>query len=82
MVIFGIIGYILTKLDFSMSPIVIGIILGSMAENNLRRALIMSSGSIPTILTRPITAAFLIVALITLITPMVTDAMKSRKNRE
>lgn len=82
MVIFGIIGYILTKLDFSMSPIVIGIILGSMAESNLRRALIMSSGSIPTILTRPITAAFLIVALITLITPMVTDAMKSRKNRE
>ena len=34
------------KLDFSMSPVVIGIILGPMAESNLRRALMMSQGDL------------------------------------
>lgn len=81
MVIFGVIGYVLTKLDFSMSPIVIGIILGNMAENNLRRALIISNGSMSAILSRPITAAFLIIALFTLLMPVVNEIVKTKKER-
>ena len=67
----GILGYILLKLDFSMSPIVIGIILGPMAETNLRRALVMSGGDYSIFVTRPVCLAFLVIAVITLLLPMV-----------
>lgn len=45
MVGFGFLGYFLNKMEFSMSAIVIGIILGSMAESNFRGALMMSDGA-------------------------------------
>lgn len=37
-------GYFLKKLDFPLTPMVIGIVLGSMAEKNYRRALMISNG--------------------------------------
>lgn len=67
----GILGYILLKLDFSMSPIVIGIILGPMAETNLRRALVMSEGDYSVFVTRPVCLAFLVIAFVTLILPVI-----------
>lgn len=67
----GILGYILLKLDFSMSPIVIGIILGPMAETNLRRALVMSEGDYSVFVTRPVCLAFLVIAFVTLIFPVI-----------
>ncbi len=66
----GVLGYILIKLDFSMSPIVIGIILGPMAETNLRRTMAMSGGDYSVFFTRPICATFLIIAVFTLFVPM------------
>lgn len=71
MIFAGILGYILLKLDFSMSPIVIGIILGPMAETNLRRTLVMSEGDYSIFVTRPVCLAFLIIAGITLVLPVV-----------
>ena len=68
---FGVLGYILLKLDFSMSPIVIGIILGPMAETNLRRTLTMSGGDFSVFYTRPICLTFLVIAVLTLFLPMV-----------
>jgi len=71
MMIAGVLGYVMMRLDFSMSPIVIGIILGPMVETNLRRALIMSDGDFSVFLTRPICATFLVIAVITLLLPVV-----------
>lgn len=42
MLIFGIIGYFLNKLDVSASPAILGLILGTMAESHFKRALLMS----------------------------------------
>jgi putative tricarboxylic transport membrane protein len=80
MIGFGILGYILQKLDFSMSPIVIGIILGPMAETNFRRALILSSGDVSIFYKRPITLTFLVIALLTLFAPIVGPKLKRKKN--
>ncbi|WP_299363897.1 tripartite tricarboxylate transporter permease [uncultured Paracoccus sp.] len=44
MVGFGILGYVLRKLDFSLIPVVLGLLLGMDMENNLRRALSISGG--------------------------------------
>ena len=71
MMLAGTLGYILIKLDFSMSPIVIGIILGPMAETNLRRSLVMSEGDYSVFVTRPICLSFLIIAVVTLFLPIV-----------
>ncbi len=79
MIGFGILGYILQKLDFSMSPIVIGIILGPMAETNFRRALILSSGDASIFYKRPITLTFLIIAILTLFAPIIESKVKRTK---
>lgn len=79
MIGFGLLGYVLLKLDFSMSPIVIGIILGPMAETNFRRALIISNGDASVFYTRPVTLSFLIIAAITLLAPLVGPLLKKKK---
>lgn len=54
-IIFGVIGYIFSKFDIPTAPLVVGLVLGSMAESNLRQALVASGGSFDFIWTRPIT---------------------------
>ncbi|PWC09263.1 C4-dicarboxylate ABC transporter permease [Brenneria roseae subsp. americana] len=77
----GIVAYILIKLDFSMSPIVIGIILGPLAETNLRRSLMMSQGDPSIFFTRPVCAVFIIIALLTLFLPIFSPAIKKWRQK-
>ena len=65
---FGIVGYFFQRYRFPVSPILLALILGPMAESNLRRALIISDNSIIDVISRPITATFLILGLVTLVT--------------
>ena len=60
----GILAYFLNKMDFPAVPIVIGMVLGPIAENNLRNALTMSDGSYSIFLTRPISVAFLVLTVV------------------
>ncbi|SDA53927.1 putative tricarboxylic transport membrane protein [Pseudomonas sp. NFPP33] len=55
MIAIGIFGYVLRKLDFPLSAILLGFILGGMMEQNLRRALSLSSGDIGILFASPIT---------------------------
>ncbi|GIO20256.1 C4-dicarboxylate ABC transporter permease [Oceanobacillus oncorhynchi subsp. incaldanensis] len=75
----GIIGYFLLKLKFSMSPIILGLILGPMIESNMRRSLIMSEGDISIFFTRPISAAFLLLTILALFLPPLISYIKKRK---
>ncbi len=59
---FGSIAYFLEEMGYPIAPLVIGIILGPMADENLRRALIAHQGSLVPFFTRPI--ALVLVALI------------------
>lgn len=67
---FGLIGYFLHRYRFPISPILLALILGPMAEANLRRALIIADNSLIDIISRPITAIFLILAVASLITSL------------
>lgn len=60
---FGILGFILNKLDIPSSPILLAIILGPMAETNLRKSLIMYEGSWSFLYDRPIALAFILFAI-------------------
>lgn len=59
MVMFGFLGYLLKKYKFPLSPLVVGFILAPLLEENLRRSLMRSDGSMMPIFTSPIAAVFL-----------------------
>ncbi len=54
MFIFGILGYILRKLNYPMAPLVLGIILGPSADISFRQALMQGQGSLIPLLGRPV----------------------------
>jgi len=56
---FGVLGYVLHKLEYPTSPIILGIILGPMAETGFRRGLQMNDGNFFTFFSRPITVVFI-----------------------
>jgi len=64
----GVAGYILRKMDFPLSAILLGFILGGLMEQNLRRALSISNGELSILFSSPITWGVwtLIVAMIAL----------------
>jgi len=57
--VFGIAGYILRVLDFQPAPLLLGYVLGPMLEENFRRALLLSRGSMQTFIDRPISMGVL-----------------------
>ena len=61
-VFFGIGGYLMRKFGFPAAPLILGVILGPIAEENLNRALIVSGNSISVFFTRPISLFFLILS--------------------
>ncbi|WP_040123630.1 tripartite tricarboxylate transporter permease [Paraburkholderia xenovorans] len=60
-VVFGIAGALLIALDFPVSPILLGYVLGPMVEENFRRALLLSRGDLMIFVQRPISAAFVFI---------------------
>jgi TctA family transporter len=63
---FGILGYIFHKLECEPAPLLLGLILGPMMEENLRRALLLSRGDWGVFVTRPISASLLVAAVLLL----------------
>jgi putative tricarboxylic transport membrane protein len=63
MLAFGVIGFLLRRLNFPMAPLVLGIVLGDLLEKNLRRGLVLQDGDLTAFFTRPISfVMFLLVA--------------------
>jgi putative tricarboxylic transport membrane protein len=61
----GALGYIMKKMDYPLAPLVLGVILSPIAETNLRRAL-MTNEDWTLFVTRPISAGFLVLALVSI----------------
>ncbi|MDR1933477.1 MAG: tripartite tricarboxylate transporter permease [Spirochaetales bacterium] len=72
---FGILGIVMRQLKYPAAPFLLGIILGNMADENLRRALILNKGSIASFFTRPI-SLFFIVFILALLVPQFPIAAK------
>lgn len=64
---FGVIGYLLRKLDFPLAPAVLGLILGPQLEKSLRTSLEMSGGDFGILFTRPIAVVLLALSVIVLL---------------
>ena len=75
----GIISYFLTEMGYPIAPLVIGVILGPMADENLRRALMVTQGSFWPILTRPVSLGLvLIIVWMVLVQIPSVRALKNR----
>lgn len=75
MLVAGIAGYFLLKLDFSMPPIILGLLLGNTVESNLRRAMTLSGGDLGYFLTRPIAMVLLVISALSLFYPVIVPAI-------
>ncbi|WP_337919878.1 tripartite tricarboxylate transporter permease [Vibrio cholerae] len=65
--------------NFPLAPLLLGFILGGLMEENLRRALIITDGEISFLWERPITLAFTILAIVTLLSPLFSRLMERKK---
>ncbi|WP_117196000.1 tripartite tricarboxylate transporter permease [Rhizobium terrae] len=76
--LFGSLGFLLIRFGFEPAPMLLGFVLGKLMEENLRRALILSRGSLSTFVTEPISAGLLAVSVILLVIALVPNIRKGR----
>jgi putative tricarboxylic transport membrane protein len=67
---FGLLGYLMRKLDYPSAPLILGVVLGGAMERALRQSLMMSEGSLSILVSRPISALMLSFALLILLIPL------------
>lgn len=71
MLFFGVVGYLLRKMDYFMLPLILGLILGSDAERTLRQALMISGGDWSVFIQKPLALGMLLVTAIMIVFPLI-----------
>jgi putative tricarboxylic transport membrane protein len=67
------------RYDIPVAPVIVGMILGPLAESQFRRALAISQGDLSVFVTQPISAGVLLVAALTVIVPRVWRFTSARR---
>jgi len=78
--VFGVMGFLMRRFDYPIAPVVIGLILGPIAESQLRRALSISLGDTLVLLRSPLSATLLAIACIALVAPFVLRGLSRLKS--
>jgi TctA family transporter len=79
MTAFGVIGYGFRKLDCEPAPLLLGLVLGPMLEENFRRAMVLSGGDWSVFVMRPISLGFLLLAAALLLTIALPSIRRGRE---
>jgi putative tricarboxylic transport membrane protein len=79
--VFGLIGALLVALDFPLSPILLGFVLGPMLEQNFKRALLISHGELSVFFTRPISGAFIAASVVLILLQVYARTIKRQGGR-
>ncbi|WP_279501770.1 tripartite tricarboxylate transporter permease [Aeromonas veronii] len=79
MVGLGVFGYLLRKMHFPMSPLILGFVLGEMLEQNLRRALSISNGDTAILWSSGISQTLLVLAIAVITLPPLVRLLRRRK---
>jgi len=82
MMIFGLLGYLFKKFEFEAAPLILAFVLGPMFETNLRQSLLLSKGSFLIFVSRPISAVFIGVSFILLVTALLPNFKKAKERYE
>ena len=81
-IFFGILGFLLQRVGFEPSPLIIGLVLGPELERGLTQGLIICNGSIWALITRPLAAAILSLGAIVILYNFVTWFTKLNNKRK
>ena len=81
LLIMGIIGFFMMRYEFSPVATVLGLVLGNLIEQSLRRSLVISDGSWMIFLTRPICLILLLLVSLSVVYPFITEYLGSKKAR-
>lgn len=79
MLAFGLVGYIMRRAGYPLAPLIIGMILGSVMESNLRRSLLLSHDGLAIFIERPISAIILTIDAMLLISIIYATFRASKK---
>jgi len=79
MVVFGIVGYLTKKYNYPAAPLILGLVLGPIAEINFVRGASLAQGDLTVFLTRPISLVLLVCAFLSVIFPLIKQAISQRK---
>ena len=79
MVAFGVLGFIMKRHRYPLAPMVVGFILAPMLEENLRRSLMRSKGSLMPLVSSPIAVTFLLITAVVLVFTVYSEVRKSRQ---
>ena len=77
-IIFGVVGFLFEKFRFSIAPMILGVILGPIAESSFIRTMIQYNNNWLVFFTRPISGTLLILAVIAFLYPILTRFRKSK----
>ena len=78
--VFAVIGFAFIKLRCEAGPLLLGMVLGPMLEENLRRTLLVSRGDWSVLLTRPISGTLIAIAVVMLVAALLPAIRKRRDN--
>jgi putative tricarboxylic transport membrane protein len=67
------------RFDFPAAPLIIGLILGPMAEQSMRQALTISQGQWSTFFTRPISGTLMAISIALLLVPNIIRLIRNRR---
>ena len=73
--IFGVIGYFMRKYDYPAPPMILGLILGPMVEENMNRGLLVSGGDMMFIFASPMSTTFFVLAVLSLFIPLLMKVL-------
>lgn len=79
MLLFGLVGYLMRKLNYPVAPAVLAIVLGPLAERSLRQSLIISQGDAMTFFERPISLACILIAAALMAYPFLAKYLRRRR---
>lgn len=71
--VFGLLGYLMRKLNYPSAPLILGLVLGDGMERALRQSLMMSQGDVSILWSRPISAFMLGIAVLILLLPLLRN---------
>lgn len=77
---FGLLGYLLKKFNYPVSPIILALVLGGILEENFRRSLMISEGDFSIFVTHPISAVLLLFAVLSLLSPVLFNRLAKVKS--
>lgn len=77
----GVLGYVMKRYGFPAAPLVLGLVLGPMLERSLVQTAAMGHGDLSIVMQRPLSAIFMVIAIVAFVGPPLFSAIKARRER-